>query len=214
MDAKIDMALKALLQDSLTLPGLMGLKQTPSSRNTPMMLSPMSRGYGGLETFPTGETGDKFEPRPPGLPINQPGVRIYDPGIHKQLLDRLDSHVNSPGYSTSENLPIPQAIDIAGEMAGHVMNNPKEAQFSPELSKLYQQFAGTLDPQMLHGRYQHAVQSQGEQRPFQDWATASGIPALFRGYTFKQWPDEFNKKMYSPEQMGILDRVRELLKID
>ena len=50
-----------------------------------------------------------------------------------------------------------------------------------------------------------------EQRPFEDWAKASGLPGYFRGYTFNQWPD--STQMYTPEQLEVLNQVRSYLGI-
>jgi hypothetical protein len=35
----------------------------------------------------------------------------------------------------------------------------------------------------------------------------TGLPAYFRGYAFKQWPDEFNERAYTPEQREMFDRM-------
>src|SRR5229473_6267124 len=52
----------------------------------------------------------------------------------------------------------------------------------------------------LIDQYLYARRNEGEKRPYADWEKISGIPAYFRGYAFKQWPDEFNAKAYTPEQ--------------
>ena len=50
-----------------------------------------------------------------------------------------------------------------------------------------------------------------ESRPFEQWKEASGMPGYFRGYTFNQWDDA--KSAYTPQQLQLLDQVKQYLKI-
>ena len=102
--------------------------------------------------------------------------------------------------------PQTKTSDLLADYVSHyaVQNDPK-------LKPLYDAFASTLDNKMMQERYQWDVKHEGEKRPFEDWAKASGIPAVFRGYTFRQWPDQFNNRFYTPAQKQILDRIRALV---
>jgi hypothetical protein len=97
-------------------------------------------------------------------------------------------------------------IDILADYVSHHAVN-----VDPKLQQPYQQFSKSLDPAMMQKRYQWSVQNEGEKRPFDQWAQASGIPSMFRGYTFGQWSPQDVKRMYSPEQLKILDTVRQYL---
>ena len=98
--------------------------------------------------------------------------------------------------------PQTRPIDILGDVTSHHLVNGAD----PKLTQLYQQFSQSLDPAMMQRRYAHAQANEGESRPFADWAKASGIPGMFRGYTFDQWPNA--ARMYTPQQLQILDQVR------
>lgn len=136
----------------------------------------------GLESWPIGEEGGEI-PRPRGLPISRGGIQINP--------ERLVS-----------------AKDAVGDWAGHIANNPDEPTFDPKLADIYSRFVQSLDPKFLKDRYEYDVANEGENRPFATWASSSGIPALFRGYTFDQWPDEFNNKVFTAKQKRIMDEAR------
>ena len=72
---------------------------------------------------------------------------------------------------------------------------------------------GPEQRQRLQEQYQYYQQHPDykEQRPYQEWEKASGMPGYFRGYTFNQWPD--SSKMYTPEQLNILNAVKKYLGI-
>ena len=84
-------------------------------------------------------------------------------------------------------------------------------QKDPKIKPLYDAFASTLDNKMMLDRYNWDVKNAGEKRPYEDWLKISGLPAVFRGYTFRQWPDSFNNRFYSPKQKQILDQIRALV---
>ena len=81
----------------------------------------------------------------------------------------------------------------------------------PQLKALYAQFAGQLDPKAMQERYQYHTQNLGENRPYEQWMQMTGLPEMFRGYTFNQWQDA--AKMYTPEQLQTLNAVRSYLGI-
>jgi hypothetical protein len=137
----------------------------------------------GLESWPIGEEGSSDIRRPMSLPISRGGIQMNP--------ERLTS-----------------AKDVVADWAGHIANNPDEPAFDPKLADIYSRFVQSLDPKLLKKRYEYDVANGGETRPFATWANSSGIPALFRGYTFNQWPNEFNNKVFSPEQKRIMDEAR------
>ena len=136
-----------------------------------------------LESWPIGEEGGAI-PRPAGLPMGRGGIQMG--------MLRAPTSVN----------------DALGDFASHIGNNPNEPAFDPKLASIYSKFSQSLDPKFLKTRYEDAVVNRGETRPFEVFSTASDIPALFRGYTFNQWPDEFNNKVFSPKQKSIMDEAR------
>ena len=64
---------------------------------------------------------------------------------------------------------------------------------------------------MMQERYQYHTQNLGENRPYEQWMQMTGLPEMFRGYTFNQWQDA--AKMYTPEQLQTLNAVRSYLGI-
>lgn len=141
-------------------------------------------GEGFLEFWPGDEEGDATHPRPKEFAPGKPGIEVYDPKT--------------------------RPIDIIGDVASHYL-----AQSDPVVSKAYGDFEGSLsDAQRakLQEQYAYAQQNEHEQRPYEDWYKASGLPAAFRGYTFQQWPQDFSDKFYSPEQKKALDGVLEYLR--
>lgn len=141
-------------------------------------------GQGYMESWPAGEPGSAASPRPSDLPANQFGVENFNP--------------NS------------RPIDLLGDVASHHLVN-----VDPRVKQAYQDFTGSLEPwqhNILQQQYQHATQNQGETRSYEAWRDNTGLPAYFRGYTFQQWPDEFNKQAYTPQQTAGLDNVMNYLK--
>jgi hypothetical protein len=131
-----------------------------------------------LEFYPPDETGSKKYPRPDEIPIDKLGVEIFNEDV--------------------------RPLDILGDVTSHwlIYNHP-------EYIKYYDDFVESMSPeqkQRLMGQYKHYV-SQGEERPYEQWEQMTGLPAYFRGYAFKQWPDEFNERAYTPEQREMFDRM-------
>jgi len=138
-----------------------------------------SRGF--LESWPPGEEGAPDLPRPNEFPNDKFGVEIYDPKT--------------------------TAKDVLGDIISHHLIN-----VDPKIKGIYEDFAKSLKPfqeNILRHQYEHAKDNDGEKRPFEDWKKDSGLPGYFRGYTFNQWPDNFNQQAYTPEQMKKLDEVME-----
>jgi len=133
---------------------------------------------GYLEFWPPGESGPPDYPRPEEFG-DSPGVEIY----------KEDT----------------KPIDVLGDVTSHWL-----IEQDPIVSKYYDDFKQSLTPdqrQRLKGQYSYAQQNFDETRPYEQWESMSGMPGYFRGYPFKQWPDEFNQKAYTPEQRSELDRM-------
>ena len=100
-------------------------------------------------------------------------------------------------------------IDVLGDYVSHyaVYNDPK-------LKPLYDEFVKTIPENQQRDRYNYAVENFGEERSYEDWKEMSGDPGMFRGYVFDQFPKEEFDKIYSPEQIKLLDKVKDYLGID
>ena len=103
--------------------------------------------------------------------------------------------------------PSVRPIDILGDYVSHY-----GVQQDPRLAGYYQQFGQSLDPELMRGRYDFYRQQLGEQRPYEQWYEMSGLPEMFRGYTFNQF-GEGAERLYTPEQLNILNQVRQYLGI-
>lgn len=99
-------------------------------------------------------------------------------------------------------------IDLLGDYVSHyaVYNDPK-------LKPLYDEFVKTIPEKQQRDRYNYAVKNFGEDRSYEDWKEMSGDPGMLRGYVFDQFPKEELDKIYSPEQIKLLDKVKNYLGI-
>jgi hypothetical protein len=143
------------------------------------------RGKGFLEYFPPDEVGSPEMPRPKELPLGKPGIEIYDPKT--------------------------RPIDVLGDIASHYMIYQ-----DPKMIDYYKQFGGSLTPEQrdfMQRKYQFEQQNYGENRPYETWYEMSGLPGYFRGYPFSQWSEEEIKESYTPQQIQILDLVKQYLGI-
>jgi hypothetical protein len=98
--------------------------------------------------------------------------------------------------------------DVLGDVVSHHLINA-----DPKVKQYYDNFVSSLNPDQqarLHQQYEHEKQKYQEDRPYDAWAQASGIPAYFRGYTFHQWPN--TEKLYTPQQMKNLDELNAYLR--
>lgn len=141
--------------------------------------------HGYLEHWNDTEPGTEQAPRPKEFPLGKAGLEVY----------RRDT----------------KPSDAAADFVSHNLVNT-----DPNLKELYGQFKETLktfeSKKLLREQYAHAIANEGEDRPYKNWAEQTGIPGYFRGYTFNQWPKEFNDKVYTKEQKNILDKVNRYLK--
>jgi hypothetical protein len=140
--------------------------------------------YGDIESWQPGESGTIGYERPKELPLDKFGVQVFNEGKTKP-------------------------IDVLADVVSHNL-----VKTDPKLNQAYQEFKGSLTDYQkgkLQRDYEYDKKNSGEQRPFDQWAEAVRLPAYFRGYTFNQWPDEWNQNFYSPEQIKNLDQVKNYL---
>lgn len=117
--------------------------------------------------------------RPAALPMDKPGLEIRDPST--------------------------RPIDILGDIASHHLRFT-----DPVVKSAYQDLQDSMTPQqnaILQDQYDYAQKNEGETGSFDDWKDRAGMPGFFRGYTFQQWPKDFNDKAYTPEQRQKLDKL-------
>jgi hypothetical protein len=122
--------------------------------------------------------------RPDELPLNKPGLEIRDPNT--------------------------RPIDILGDIASHHLRFT-----DPVVKKAYQDLQNSMTPAqqaILQDQYDYAQKNEGETGSFDDWKERAGMPGFFRGYTFQQWPKDFNDKAYTPEQRQKLDALMQYFK--
>lgn len=121
--------------------------------------------------------------RPASLPMDKHGLEIRDPST--------------------------RPIDVLGDIASHHLRFT-----DPVVKKSYENLQGSMTPDqqnILQDQYQYAQKNEGETGSFDDWKDRAGMPGFFRGYTFQQWPKEFNDKVYTPEQKSNLDNLMKYL---
>lgn len=150
----------------------------PVLRNTPLNYAEnIKGGEGFLEYWPKGEPGSPDRPRPGAFDINKPGVEVF----------RKDT----------------RPIDVAGDVVSHEL-----IKSDPKIKKYYESFVSSLTPKqekILREQYEHSRANEGEKRSFDAWKSNTGLPAYFRGYAFKQWPQESIKELYTSEQLKMSD---------
>lgn len=140
-------------------------------------------GPGYLEFWPPGETGTPDRPRPTEFNQNSPGVEVYDPRT--------------------------RPVDVLGDAASHWLKDT-----DPTVKGYYDTFQKTMTPyqnEILRSQYDYA-KSNGDPRPFDQWAEISGRPGYFRGYAFDQWPKEFTDRAYTQDQRVMFDNMNEYLR--
>jgi hypothetical protein len=97
-------------------------------------------------------------------------------------------------------------LDILGDYVSHyAVNN------DPKLAEMYQAFKTSVPDSVMRDRYNYHVSKLGERRPYKEWLDVTGLSEYFRGYTFNQWKNA--KSLYGPEQLRILNQVRDYLQI-
>ena len=133
-----------------------------------------------LESWAAGEPGDKETPRPNELPADKHGIEVFDRAG-------------------------PRPIDVLGDYVSH-----QGVKTDPKLKKYYEDFVGSITPEQeakLRDQYKYAQDNEGEKRTYEQWKEVTGLPAYFRGYAFKQWPENVYDKAYTPDQRSKLDEM-------
>ena len=140
-------------------------------------------GDAGLETYPVGE-----EDRPTGLPMDKVGIGVW----------------SSQGLS-------PEGF-VGDYLTHHMIYN------DPKMAEMYKQFqtatgAYPAGQDFLKELYREATQDRAlkENRPYEQWLEQSGWPQYLRGYVSKQFNPSDYAKVYSPEQIKIMDQMRQAL---
>lgn len=156
------------------------LARLMSTYGVSQVTTPMSGDNRKLEFWPPDEPGDKQYPRPPGLPMGQPGVQTISPDV-------------------TEN-------DIAADVVSHwaVNQDPELKRLYGQFSDTFQ--APDRQPR-LREDYAWSRANEGEQRPFGDWLKTTRIPDYMRGYMFQQWPLKTRQQAFTPGQRNILDNM-------
>jgi hypothetical protein len=138
-----------------------------------------------LEAWPPGEAGTVTRPRPQEFPTDSYGIEVYN-------------HT--------------RPIDVLGDVVSHFLVDK-----DPEVRKFYNEFNRSITPQQeRHVLGEHFLydKAHGDKRSYQDWRRISGLPAYFRGHPFQQWPENYNKRVYTPQQRELLDRMMRYLSAD
>jgi len=119
-------------------------------------------------------------------------------------------------YDRPKNLPLDshgveifsdkvRPIDILGDYVSHHAINKDE-----NLKSLYSKFIDATPPEMMRQRYDYHKTKLGEDREYTPWLRETGLPELFRGYTFNQFGDN-PERIYNPEQLKVLNQVKSYL---
>lgn len=140
-------------------------------------VSPGAR-EGYLEFWPPGEIGPPDYPRPSEFG-DAPGVEIYK----------------------EDTTP----LDVLGDVTSHWL-----IEKDPRVKEYYGRFQQSLTPdqrQRLQEQYQYHRENFGETRPYEQWEAMTGLPGYFRGYAFKQWPEEAIEQAYTPDQIAMFDEM-------
>lgn len=122
--------------------------------------------------------------RPKEIPLDKHGLEIRDPST--------------------------RPIDVLGDIASHHLVNS-----DPVVKQTYQNLQDSITPAQnarLYDQYGYARMNEGENGSYDDWKQRAGMPGVLRGYTFQQWPKEFNDEFYTPEQMKSLDQLMDYFK--
>ena len=138
---------------------------------------------GFMESYPVGEEGTPDHPRPAALPIDQFGVEVFG----------TDS----------------KPKDVMADITFHYLDK-----VDPVVHRTTTDFINSMTPkqhEILLEQYEWAKKNRGEERPFEQWTEASGLPGWMRGYMFKQWEPEFTDKVYTPEQRKMFDELNQYL---
>ena len=160
-----------------------------------------------VESYPVMKDVDfSYKPagvvQPEGAGIETYGVKETDRPTHLPL-----GKVGIGAWSSQDLTP----EGLVGDYLSHhlVYNDPR-------ISEMYKQFqAQTMaNPQgleFLKELYREATEDRGERRPYNEWLEVSGWPQYLRGYVSRQFTPENYSKVYSPEQIKLMDQMRQMV---
>ena len=102
-------------------------------------------------------------------------------------------------------------IDIVGDIISHTL-----VKTDSDFKSVYDKFKQSIQPGQMEKRYQKHKEF-GEKRPFELRYKQTGMPELFRGYTFNQFnnasaEDLIKEGIYTPQQIQILNEAKQLIK--
>lgn len=181
----------------------------PSGNSAPNLLQQAQQQYPILQGQDYGYT-ENFKPNSGFLEHWSPG----DPGVAPSGPNDLNAlrpkelPLDKPGLEIRD--PSTRPIDVLGDIASHHLMKT-----DPVVQRAYQDLQNSLTPKqqsVLQDQYQYAQKNEGESGSFEDWKNRAGMPGMFRGYTFQQWPKEFNDQVYTPEQKQKLDGLMNYFK--
>lgn len=157
--------------------------------------------YGYVENFkPNSGFLEHWDPGDPGEAPNSPtSLNALRPS--QIPLDKHGLEIRDPNT---------RPIDILGDIASHHLRFT-----DPVVKKSYEDLQKSISPdqeRILQDQYQYAQKNEGETGSYDDWKDRAGMPGFFRGYTFQQWPQDFNDKVYTPQQKSNLDGLMGYLK--
>lgn len=137
-----------------------------------------------LEFWGPDDPGTREEPRPEAIPMGAIGVQIFSDSV--------------------------RPIDVLADVVSHYMRF-----HDPRIKEYYQQFVASLTPEQwvrLKTDYAWSQKHEvGPLPPYDVWVQRVRLPAYFRGYTFRQWPNSFNTKVFTQAQIKLFNKVRKYL---
>ena len=96
------------------------------------------------------------------------------------------------------------ALDVLGDVTSHGLR-----EIDPVIHKYYEDFKESLTKDQRKMLKEDLYPESGDQRPYKEWLETSGLPSMFRGYAFKQWPDR--DTAYTDRQKKKFDEMMQYL---
>lgn len=199
--------------------GLGMIPATSSAASSPQQMEPATLG----EVSQQVQEGNRFADLAQEM---YPYLKNYDvPTIVNPQKNRGWAETYAPDEPGAPEYPRPQGlpmgklgleiyrkdmrpIDYLGEVVSH-----HAVDTDPKVKKVYGDFAKTMNHAMTVPQYLYARKNFGENRPYNQWYTASGLPGYVRGQTFNQWQGADGQRMYTGQQLEMLRGLQKLLGI-
>lgn len=102
-------------------------------------------------------------------------------------------------------------LDLLGDVASHYA-----VYHDPKMQQLYEQFQKDIPKEgqaALKDLYEESKRDDNEKRPYEDWLKQSGMPAYLRGRLVDQFKPTDYPGAYSPDQLKVLDQMKQYLGI-